>query len=182
MSGLFLCSALIHEIHHLIKNRYKTIKSRHEKKFQKFWTAQKKENKVSKPVLLKSIVHNFSSNNLTQEQYEALSHDLDHHIPTNINKNDIKIEFESFFQNLLYDLSDMPENEISKVKTKIRNTCEEYCHVKSSLIYLIGKIYRGESRINFRVLKNFTKKKIEHSNDVICRKIIDSARSKKVQF
>ena len=76
----------------------------------------------------------------------------------------------------------MPENEISKVKTKIRNTCEEYCHVKSSLIYLIGKIYRGESRINFRVLKNFTKKKIEHSNDVICRKIIDSARSKKVQF
>ena len=24
----------------------------------------------------------------------------------------------------------MPENEISKVKTKLRNTCEKYCHVK----------------------------------------------------
>ena len=43
------------------------------------------------------------------------------------------------------------------------------------------KDIRGGSRINFRVLQNFTKK-IEHRNDVICRKIIDSARSKKVQF
>ena len=42
-------------------------------------------------------------------------------------------------------------------------------------------ITRGGSRINFGVLQNFTKK-IEHRNDVICRKIIDSARSKKVQF
>ena len=42
-------------------------------------------------------------------------------------------------------------------------------------------IIRGGSTINFRVLQNFTKK-IEHRNDVICRKIIDSARSKKVQF
>ena len=39
---------------------------------------------------------------------------------------------------------------------------------------------RGGSRINFRVLQNFTKK-IEHRNDIICRKIIDSARSKEAQ-
>ena len=57
--------------------------------------------------------------NLTQEEHEALSYGLDHHIPTNINRSNIKTEFESFFQNLLYDLSDMPENEISKVKKKI---------------------------------------------------------------
>ena len=42
-------------------------------------------------------------------------------------------------------------------------------------------IYKGGSRINFRVLQNFTKR-IERRNDEICRKIIDSARSKKVQF
>ena len=34
---------------------------------------------------------------------------------------------------------------------------------------LIGNKIRGGSRINFRVLQNFTKK-IEHRNDVICRK------------
>ena len=55
---------------------------------------------------------------------------MDHHIPTKINKNNIKTEFESFFQNLLYDLLDNSENEISKVKTKLRNTCQKYCHVK----------------------------------------------------
>ena len=68
--------------------------------------------------------------NLVQEEHEALSYGLDHHIPTNIDRNNIKTGFESFFQNLLYDLSDMQEKEISKVKTKIRNTCEKYCHVK----------------------------------------------------
>ena len=104
------------------------MNSRHEKKLQKFLTAQKRENNVSKPVLLNSIVHNFSSYNLTQEEHEALSYGLDLHIPTSINRNKIKTEFESFFQSLLYDLSDMPENEISKVKTKLGNTCEKYCH------------------------------------------------------
>ena len=33
---LFLYSALIHDIHHIIKSRYKAIKSPIEKKFQKF--------------------------------------------------------------------------------------------------------------------------------------------------
>ena len=55
---------------------------------------------------------------------------MDHHILTNININNIKTEFESFFQNLLYDLSDMPEKEISKVKAKLRKTCEKYCYLK----------------------------------------------------
>ena len=94
--GLFLYSMLIHEIHHVIKSKYKAIKSHH-KKNQKFWTAQKKENKISKPDLLKSIVHDFSSYNLTQEEHEALPYCLDQHILTNINRNNIKTEFESFF-------------------------------------------------------------------------------------
>ena len=39
---------------------------------------------------------------------------------------------------------------------------------------------RAGSRISFRVLQYFAKKN-EHRNDVVCRKIIDSARNKKVQ-
>ena len=89
--GLFLYSALIGEINHVIKSRYKAIKFRQQ-------------------VLLKSIVHNFSSYSLTQGEQEALSYASDHHIQTNINRNNIKTEFESFFQNLLYHLSDMPEH------------------------------------------------------------------------
>ena len=104
--------------------------SRHEKKIYKFWTAQKKENKVSKPGLLKCIVYNFLSNNLTQGEHETSSYGLDHHIQAKINRNNIKTGFESFFQNLLYNLSDVPENEISKMKAKKLNTFEKYCHVK----------------------------------------------------
>ena len=100
------------------------------KKNRTFWTAQERKNNDSKLVLLKSIVHNFSLYNLTQEEHDALSYRLDQHIPRKINKNNIQTEFESFFQNLLYDLSDMPENEISKVKAKFRNPCEKYCHVR----------------------------------------------------
>ena len=120
---------LIGEINHVIKSRYKAIKSCHEKKLKKFSTTQKSKNNVSKPVLLKSIVHNFPLHNLTQEEHEALSYGLDH-ISTSINRNNINTEFELFFQNLLYDLSDMPENGISKVQTKLRNLCEKYCHIK----------------------------------------------------
>ena len=50
-----------------------------------------------------------------------MSHGLDHHIPTNINRNAITTEFESFFQSLLRHISHMPENEINKVKTKLRS-------------------------------------------------------------
>ena len=59
------------------------------------------------------MVHNFSLYNLTQEEHESLSYGLNHHIPINYNNNDIK--------NRIW---------IRKVKTKIRNTCEKYCHVK----------------------------------------------------
>ena len=70
--SLFLYSALIHEIHHVIKSTCKAITCCHEKKIQKFWTAPKKENKISKPVLLKSTVHNLSLHNLTKKEYEAV--------------------------------------------------------------------------------------------------------------
>ena len=69
---------------------------------------------------MKKTVHNFSSYNLTQEEIIALSYGLDHHVPTNTNKNSIVAEFELFFQNFLKDISKTPETEINKIKTKLR--------------------------------------------------------------
>ena len=79
---------------------------------------------------MKHIAHNFSSHNLTEEEMTVLSYILDHHIPTNINKNAIFTEFEQFFQHLLRDISHIPENELGRIKTKLRNTYEKYCNVK----------------------------------------------------
>ena len=95
---------------------------------------------------MKHMVHTLSSHALTEEAMTALAYGLDHHIPTNINKNAIFTEFEQFFQNLLRDISHIPENELSRIKTKLRNTCEKYCNVKVPYKYrdIVSKLSKRE--------------------------------------
>ena len=52
--GLFSYSALIYEIYYIIKGRYKATKSRHEKRFQKCWSAQKSKTKFQNYVYWKA--------------------------------------------------------------------------------------------------------------------------------
>ena len=95
---------------------------------------------------MKHMVYNFSSYVLTEEEMIALVYGLDHHIPTNINKDAIFTESEQFFQNLLRDISHIPENELSRIKTKLRNTCEKYCNVKVPYKYrdIVSKLSKRE--------------------------------------
>ena len=80
--------------------------------------------------LVRNIVHNFPSYALSKEELNALYHGLDRHIPTKANKNAISIEFEHFSQNLLKDISNIPQSELPQIKTKLKNSCEKYCNVK----------------------------------------------------
>ena len=50
---------------------------------------------------VENIIHNFSSQNLTPEEEHALSFTLDDHMPTKQNDIKIKIEFESFYYQIL---------------------------------------------------------------------------------
>ena len=59
-----------------------------------------------------------------------MSSGLNHHIPAKANRNAVLTECEHFFQNLLKDIPNIPESELSKIKTKLRNSCEKYCNVK----------------------------------------------------
>ena len=95
------------------------------------------------------MVYNFSSYVLTEEEMIALVYGLDHHIPTNINKDAIFTESEQFFQNLLRDISHIPENELSRIKTKLRNTCEKYCNVKVPCKYkdIVSKLSKREDLV-----------------------------------
>ena len=90
---------------------------RHEKKLIKFRKNQSKAPQIHKPSFAKCIVHDFPSYHLSDAEITAKS-------------NTIVTEFELFFQNLLRDISNIPECELSKVKTKLRNTCEKYSKVK----------------------------------------------------
>ena len=95
---------------------------------------------------MKHMVHNFSAYALTEEEMTALAYGLDHHIATNINKNAIFTEFEQFFQNLLRDISHIPENDLSRIKTKLRNTCEKYCNAEVPYKYrdIVSKLSKRE--------------------------------------
>ena len=44
------------------------------------------------------------------------------------------------------DISSIPENEPSRIKTKLRNTCEKYCNVKVPYKYrdIVSKISKRE--------------------------------------
>ena len=75
-------------------------------------------------MFVKNTVHNFSSHSLTREEQVALSFGLEQHIPINTNKNLIYTEFEHFYQNLLNNIKDLPEANLSRIKMKMRNTCE----------------------------------------------------------
>ena len=90
---------------------------RHEKKLIKFCKNQSKAPQIHKPSFAKCIVHDFSSYHLSDAEITA-------------NSNTIVTELEFFFQNLLRDISNIPECELSKVKAKLRNTCEKYSKVK----------------------------------------------------
>ena len=78
---------------------------------------------------VKNTVHNFSSYQLSNEELTALSYGLDHHIPSKVNRSRIYTEFEQFYQSLLKDISHVPDEDLSHLKTKLRNTCDKYSHI-----------------------------------------------------
>lgn len=59
----------------------------------------------------------------------ALAYALDRHVATKADRNNIRTEFKQFFQNLLKGISNIPENEVGQIKTKLCNTCEKHCNV-----------------------------------------------------
>ena len=125
-------NTLIQQTNVAIKIRFKVINLHHKKKVIKFRIKQQK-NRISKdPEILKSTIQNCSSYELTTEGMNALAYGLDHHVPTKADRNTITTEFEQFFQNLLKDITHIPENKVGQIKTKLCNTCEKYCHVKVS--------------------------------------------------
>ena len=75
---------------------------------------------------IKNTVQNFSSYQLTTEEFTALSYGLNHHISSKFNNNRIQNELEQFYQSIFKDISHMPENNLSRLKTKLQNTCEKY--------------------------------------------------------
>ena len=50
--------------------------------------------------------------------------------PSNLNKTYIAAEFEQFYHGLLKGISNIPEENLSTLKTKLHITCEKYTKIK----------------------------------------------------
>ena len=100
--GFFLYNALVHKTELAVKSSFKSKSLRHQKKLLKFRKAQTTKKCDINPRL--------------QVEIHALPYELDHYIPTSVNRKIITTEFELFFQSLLRDISNIPKNEINKVK------------------------------------------------------------------
>ena len=75
---------------------------------------------------IKHIVHYFSNCVLSDEEYKVLYYRLDHHISSASFYNAFNTKFELFYQNLLTNISHIPNNRLFLLKIKIRNTCHKY--------------------------------------------------------
>ena len=114
-------NAFLHQINIAVKSRIKVIKLRQGKKLHNLKLKQETTNYVDerKQSYIKHTVHNFSSYVMSNEEYTALSFGLRHHIPTKSKDVAIEVEFEQFYQGLLRNLTHIPDNELTSLKTKL---------------------------------------------------------------
>ena len=124
--SMIIYSVLLNKINIAITSRMKVIKLHHNKKI---CNLRKKHciDKLPYNKIPKNIIHNFSTYDLTKDEMQALSYGLDQHVPSNPERYKINTDFEYFYQNILNDISDLPQHQLDHIKTKLRSTCEK-CH------------------------------------------------------
>ena len=118
--------AVKHKIYVMIKSRQKAVQKRHDKKLCHLRSQKREKEPDSTKIYLKNTVRNLSSYSLTDIEEKALSYGLDQQVPIKPNQKALETEFELFYQNLLRKLNHLPTEHLSKIKTKLRVTCEKY--------------------------------------------------------
>ena len=130
--SLMVYSVLFNRINIAIISRVKVIKLLQNKKI---CNLRKRHgiDKLSKTKPPKNVIHNFFD--FTEEVIRALSHGLDQHIPSNPDGYKINTDLEYFYQNVLNDISDLPQHHLDNIKTKLRSTCMKYHNSKTANKY-----------------------------------------------
>ena len=127
--SLIILNTCFHQINIALKSKLKKITKRHDTKLINLRRQQHKSTFGITTTYVKNTDHNFSSYQLFNDELTALSYGLDHHISSKVNPNRIYTEFEQFYQSLLKDISHVPDEDLSHLKTKLRNTCDKYSHI-----------------------------------------------------
>ena len=78
---------------------------------------------------IKHTVYNYSFYIFPEQGKIALSFGLEQHIPNRSCKNSIYTEFEQFYQRIFHNIRYLPQDDINRIKTKMRSTCEKYSRI-----------------------------------------------------
>ena len=112
---------------------------------------------------------------------------MDQHIPSSLKTTDIDAAFEQFYQGLVKDISNISEEDLSALKTKISSTCEKYTRLnvpykyqqtvkelsKNQIILIMkqdkgcGVVIMGKSKYHdncLSILKNDNFKILDHDS------------------
>ena len=130
-----ISSTLKYAIRYKLVNTSTALKdklhSRHEGKLSRL---KEKKNNIEfrqNENFISHTINNFSSYVLSEEEKVALCHGLEQHIPSKLNENNLKTEFECLYQDVLRCIPTLSEEEKCTVKTKLRNTCEKYANIRT---------------------------------------------------
>ena len=147
--NLVVLNTVFRQLNMALKSKFKVIANRHQKKLKNLKIDR------STTTCIKYTIYNYSPYQLTTKECTALSYGLDHYIPCKFDSNIINTDFEQFYQSILKDVSHIPENNLSRFKRKLRNTCEKYSkiHVPYKNKKVIDKLSRNKA---FCILKQDT--------------------------
>ena len=146
--GLVLFHGVIYSLDKSIMQKSITVTKRHEKNLVKL----QKDKRLTFGENIKYIrhtVHSFSSYQLSSKEEEALSFGLDEHILSACNRSKLFTEFEMFYQNILKDISHLNNDVITRLKTKLRHTCNKYSRIKVPYKYrnVINNLRRNKQLV-----------------------------------
>ena len=130
--GLILFDTVNYCLNKVIAKTLIKVSYCHEKRLVNLRHHKRKLYGESNTLFIRSIVQNYSSYNLSVEEEKPLSFGLDQHIPTTLNRNNLRTEFEYFYQNITNDISYL---------------CEKYSDIKLPYKYqrIIDTLRRNNS-------------------------------------
>ena len=123
--SLLVYCALLRKINIAVKGRSIAISFKHKKKLTNLRKKHQERNKRAEVYVTKEVAHNFSLYKLSKEEHEAFSCSFDYHMLSKVTRNSRNLEYEMFFQNLLNDISAIPEENLARIKTELRSTCKK---------------------------------------------------------
>ena len=117
---VIIYSTILHQINKAINSKEKAIST---KKINRLRQRQQQIRLAQNhsTTYLKHTVCNMSSYELFDEECTALFFGLDQHIPSKTDANLIYTEFETYYQCIIHKLTNLPDTEISHLKTKLRS-------------------------------------------------------------